>query len=146
MWWLYFNIGAERASHLISDAQEPGRLARIAYTYMHLPIVAGIIVSAAADELVIAHPDGHTGWGTAAAVIGGPMLYLLGSGFFKRLTARWFPLSHLVGLGVCALTVPAAPHLTPVVLSVITTAILIVVAIWETISLRGTSLGGSHPT
>jgi low temperature requirement protein LtrA len=136
MWWLYFNIGAERGSHLISGAQDPGRLARLAYTYMHLPIVAGIIVCAAADELIIAHPDGHAGWGTAAAVIGGPVLYLLGNGIFKRLTARWFPLSHMVGLGACGVTVPAAPYCTPLVLSLITTAILIAVAAWETISLR----------
>jgi low temperature requirement protein LtrA len=141
MWWLYFNIGAERASHLISDAQDPGRLARIAYTYMHLPIIAGIIVAAAADELVIAHPEGPSGWGVAAAIIGGPMLYLLGNGFFKRLTARWFPLSHLVGLVICAVTVPAVPYLSPLALSLMTTVILIVVAIWETRSLHS---GNKH--
>lgn len=135
MWWLYFNIGAERGSHLISGAEDPGRLARMAYTYMHLPIVAGIIVTAASDELVLAHPDGHTSWGTAAAIIGGPALYLLGSGFFKRLTARWFPLSHLVGLGIAVLLAVAAPYLSPVMLSVATTVLLIVVAVWETISL-----------
>lgn len=135
MWWLYFHIGAERGSHLISGAEDPGRLARMAYTYMHLPIVAGIIVSAASDELVLAHPDGHTSWGTAAAIIGGPALYLLGSGFFKRLTARWFPLSHLAGLGIAILLAVAAPYLSPVILSVATTVLLIVVAVWETISL-----------
>ena len=135
MWWLYFNIGAERGSHVISGADDPGRLARMAYTYMHLPIVAGIIVTAASDELVLAHPDGHTSWGAAAAIIGGPALYLLGSGFFKRLTARWFPLSHLIGIGLAILLAGAAPYLSPVILSVATTVLLIVVAVWESISL-----------
>lgn len=135
MWWLYFNIGAERGSHLISGSEDPGRLARIAYTYMHLPIVAGIIVTAASDELVLAHPDGHTSWGTAAAIIGGAALYLLGNGFFKRLTGRWFPLSHLAGLGACAVLAAGVPYLQPVMLSIATTLLLIVVAIWETISL-----------
>jgi low temperature requirement protein LtrA len=135
MWWLYFNIAAERGSHLISGTDDPGRLARIAYTYMHLPIIAGVIVIAASDELVLAHPDGHTSWGTASAIIGGSALYLLGNGIFKRLTARWFPLSHLVGLGAFATLVAAVPYLSPVMLSIATTLLLIVVAIWETISL-----------
>ena len=135
MWWLYFNIGAERGSHLISGAEDPGWWARIAYTYMHLPIVAGIIVTAASDELVLAHPDGHTSWGSAAAIIGGAALYLLGNGFFKRLTGRWFPLSHLAGLGACAVLAAGVPYLQPVMLSIATTLLLIVVAVWETISL-----------
>src|SRR5262245_59058299 len=57
MWWIYFNIGAERGSEQIAHSDDPGRLGRLAYTYIHLLLVAGIIVSAAADELVLAHPD-----------------------------------------------------------------------------------------
>ena len=37
MWWIYFNIGAERGSRHIAASDDPGRLARLAYTYMHLP-------------------------------------------------------------------------------------------------------------
>jgi low temperature requirement protein LtrA len=56
MWWIYFHKGAEAGSEQISRSSEPGRLARLAYTYLHMPIVAGIIVSAVADELVLKHP------------------------------------------------------------------------------------------
>ena len=58
MWWIYFNIGAEtgQPAHRRGRAI-PGRLARLAYTYLHLPLVAGIIVAAVGDELVLAHPD-----------------------------------------------------------------------------------------
>ncbi len=59
MWWIYFHKGAEAGSELISRSSESGRLARLAYTYLHLPIVAGIIVSAVADELVLKHPNGR---------------------------------------------------------------------------------------
>jgi low temperature requirement protein LtrA len=48
MWWIYFHKGAEAGSEEISRSSEPGRLARLAYTYLHMPIVAGIIISAAA--------------------------------------------------------------------------------------------------
>ena len=56
MWWIYFHKGAEAGAEQISNASEPGRLGRLAYTYLHMPIVAGIIVSAVADELVLKHP------------------------------------------------------------------------------------------
>ena len=90
MWWIYFNIGAERASRTIARSSDPVRvasLARLAYTYLHLPLVAGIVVAAVGDELVLAHPTGHTDAKTAAVLLGGPALYLLGNLLFKRATA-----------------------------------------------------------
>lgn len=41
MWWLYFDTGAIRASRRIARADDPGRQGRLAYTYIHLLIVAG---------------------------------------------------------------------------------------------------------
>lgn len=137
MWWIYFDIGAERGSHRIAHAEDPGRLARIAYTYIHLLIVAGIIVGAVADELVLAHPEGHVDGKTAIALLGGPALYLLGNALFKWSTAGRVPLSHLVGLVLLALLVPAAEGLSPLLLSVGVAVVLIVVAVWERLSLRG---------
>ena len=58
MWWIYFHKGAEAGSEQISKSSEAGRMARLAYTYLHMPIVAGIIVSAVADDLVLTHPGG----------------------------------------------------------------------------------------
>ena len=69
-------------------------------------------------------------------LIGGPALYLLGNMLFKRLSAPNMPLSHMVGLAMLALLIPAVPVTTPLLLSSATTAVLIVVAAWESISLR----------
>jgi low temperature requirement protein LtrA len=41
LWWIYFSRGAEAASEIISSSEDPGRLARSAYTYFHIPMVAG---------------------------------------------------------------------------------------------------------
>ncbi|WP_439499916.1 low temperature requirement protein A [Bosea sp. (in: a-proteobacteria)] len=136
MWWIYFNIGAERASHRIAHSDDPGRIARIAYTYIHLLLVAGIILVAVADEFVLAHPAGHTEAKVAIAVIAGPACYVLGNLLFKKATAGWYPLSHLVGLALFALLVPAAAILSPLALSLAATLVLIVIATWETLSLR----------
>jgi low temperature requirement protein LtrA len=135
MWWIYFNIGFERASRTISISRDPGRLARLAYTYLHLPIVAGIIVSAVADELVVAHPIGHTDVKTVFAVLGGPALYLLGNTLFKRTIWGRLPLSHLVGLGLLALLIPAASLAPALVLGAAASLVLVIVAAWETRSL-----------
>jgi low temperature requirement protein LtrA len=145
MWWVYFNIGAERASHTIAVSTDPGRLARLAYTYIHLPIVAGIIVTAASDELVLMHPAGHLDAATAATTLGGPALFLLGNLLFKRITGGWWPLSHLVGLAILAATVAVLGMLSPLTLSIATTATLTLVAVWETLSL-GRSAVSRHPS
>ena len=131
MWSVYFNIGAERSSRVLATSDEPGRLARSGYTYMHIPIVAGIIVAAVADELVLRHPGGHTDVKTAAVILGGPALYLLGNLLFKRLSARYPPLSHMIGLALLALLVPAAFIAPPLALSAGATGALIFVAVWE---------------
>jgi len=137
MWAVYFNVGAERGSHHIASAEDPGRLGRSGYTYLHILIVAGIIVSAVADELALAHPDHHADLKTGLVMIGGPLVYLLGTGLFKKLTAPYFPLSHLIGLGLLASLGATLGFATPLLLSAATTAILILVAIWEWASLRG---------
>ncbi len=133
MWWIYFNIGAQRASTKISHASDPGRLARLSYTYLHLPIVAGIIITAVADELVLAHPGGSTSAGSMAVIIGGPTMYLFGNMLFKRsASSLYYPLSHIVGIALLTVFAPAYQVLTPLAFSTGTTLILIVVAIWET--------------
>jgi low temperature requirement protein LtrA len=136
MWWIYFHVGAEAGSEQLSKSSEPGRLARLAYTYLHMPIVAGIIVSAVADELVLKHPGGHSDLKTVMSAIGGPLLFLLGTILFKYSFRGFLQLSH--GGGIITLCVLAwfASELSPLMLSILTTAIMIVVAVWESISLR----------
>jgi low temperature requirement protein LtrA len=136
MWVVYFNIGAERSSRMIASSADPGRIARNGYTYLHILIVAGIIVAAVGDELALHHPDGHNDVKTATVLIAGPALYLVGNALFKRLSAPYVPLSHIVGFALLALLIPAAPALSPLLLSSATTIVLMIVATWESISLR----------
>jgi low temperature requirement protein LtrA len=136
MWWIYFDTGVDRASHRFEKESNPGRLARLAYTYIHLLLVAAIIVAAVGDEKVIAHPDGHMAPGVATVLILGPALYVLGNLLFKRATIGRWPFSHLVGLALFAALIPFAMHLSPLWLSVAATVVLVIVGIWETVSLR----------
>jgi low temperature requirement protein LtrA len=136
MWWIYFHKGAEAGSELISKSRESGRLARLAYTYLHLPIVAGIIVSAVADELVLKHPSGAPDLRTISTAIGGPMLFLTGTILFKHSIRGFLQLSHGVGIVALAILAWFARDLSPLMLSALTTALLLIVAVWESMSLR----------
>jgi low temperature requirement protein LtrA len=131
MWAIYFNIGAERGSRLIASSDDSGRLARSGYTYLHIPIVAGIIVAAVGDDIVLHDPLVPATSAAAAAILGGPALYLAGNALFKRLSAPYLPLSHQIGVGMLALLVPAASAMTALGLAAAATAVLIVVVIWE---------------
>jgi low temperature requirement protein LtrA len=145
MWWIYFHKGAEAGSELISNSNEPGRLARLAYTYLHLPIVAGIILSAVANDVVLKHPTGHSSLRTVLSAVGGPMLFLIGAILFKHAIRGWFQLSHGVGIIALAVLWWFAADFTPLELSLLTTGLLIAVAAWESISLRsGARAGKTH--
>ncbi len=136
MWWIYFHRGAELGAARISEAADPGRLARLAYTYLHLPIVAGIVVTAVGDEVLLGHPLGGTGGKAAVALLSGPMLFLAGVMVFKRTLRMWLQPSHIAGLAALALLFFAAPWLPPVGMAAVASGVLVVVAVWEAWSLR----------
>jgi low temperature requirement protein LtrA len=135
MWWIYFHKGAEAGSEKLSKSAESGRLARLAYTYLHMPIVAGIILAAVADELVLKHPTGHSDTKTVLAAVGGPLLFLIGTILFKHAIRGFLQLSHIAGIVAFAAIGWFGHDLSPLWLSILSTAIMIMVAVWESLSL-----------
>jgi low temperature requirement protein LtrA len=131
LWALYFGPAAERSHLAVLTGKDPGRLARDAYTYAHIPIVAGIVLSAAADHLLIAEP-GATAHGVALVLfLAGPGLFLLGAALFRWMaTGRLDPRPILVTVLLVVL-LPLAPHVPIVALYAIVTALLGALAIAE---------------
>lgn len=137
MWWIYFDLAAERGSRAIRQSADPGRTARVAYTYLHLLIVAGIIVSAVADELTLREAQQRTDMISGVVLLGGPALYLSGNAWFKKtVNSTNLPLSHLLGLGLLAALALTLTHWSVASLGMATTAVLVLVALWEVCSLR----------
>ncbi|MBC6981231.1 low temperature requirement protein A [Caulobacter sp. 17J80-11] len=131
MWWLYFDGVYEAASARIAGSDDPGRIGRSAYTYVHLPIVAGVIIAAVADELTLHEPLGRLEPAASAAVLGGPALYLLGLLLFKRAVFGYWSPSPLGGLAMLAALVPLTAMLTPVLLAAGAATVLVIMAAWE---------------
>ena len=139
MWWIYFDTGAEAGHHRIAHSKDPGRIARKAYTYIHVLIVGGVIVSAVADELALVHPD-EASFAGISALLGGPILYLLGNALFKWVSndRATPPLSHLLGILIILALIPMAYGrlYSPLTLACITSCVLVLVAVWEHMALR----------
>jgi low temperature requirement protein LtrA len=131
MWWLYFDTASEFGTKVISASENPGHLARLAYTYLHLFLVAGIILTAVGDEFVLAHPTGHSPVKMIISVLGSSALYLLGSMVFKRAISGRTPLSHLSAIVILGSLAPFASHLAPWLLASFATLVLCGVAAWE---------------
>jgi low temperature requirement protein LtrA len=132
LWWIYFFRSAEGGSRVISSAADPGRLGRSAYTYFHLPMVAGVIVTAVGDELAIAHPDGPARAATTAVILGGAALFLAGHALFKRALSGRLYVSRLVGIAALGVLAPVGMVAPPLALAVAATLVLAAVACWDT--------------
>jgi low temperature requirement protein LtrA len=83
LWWIYFSRSAESAREVFASSEDPGRLGRSAYTYFHMPMIAGIIAIAASDELTVAHPGEHGTPASVALIVGGTALFLAGHALFE---------------------------------------------------------------
>jgi low temperature requirement protein LtrA len=137
MWWLYFDVLAEAGRLKIGQSEDPGKFARLVYTYIHLLLVAGIIVTAARDEFVLHAVAGHADSETAIAVLTGPGLYLAGVALFKWAVDE-APHAPLTALIFVSALVPFAVRLSPVVLMTAATFVIAATAAWEVRSNRFT--------
>lgn len=141
LWWIYFDTGARRGGELIAQSDNVGLIARNAYTYWHIPIVAGLVVTAVGDEVMLMHPHGHVTSAMVFAIVGGAMLFLFGNLGFKWSTSgrRFPPFSQLLGLILlAAIAVGAAlAGWNALQIGMAVLAALIVTALWEWGSFHG---------
>lgn len=135
MWWMYFDTSSKDATHVIEHSNDPGRLGAY-FHYTHVILVAGIIVSAVADELVIGEGSHHAEWKYLGALLGGPAIYLFGNALFKRVVYGFTPQSHIGGLVLLAALAAFASHMTVFAVGTLTTVVLVAVAAFEAVVRR----------
>ncbi len=86
MWWSYFDVGSQLAARRLEETP-PGKvqneMARDAYSLLHLPIVAGVVLVALALEHVISHVDEPLDAVASVALGAGLALFLFGQVAFK---------------------------------------------------------------
>jgi low temperature requirement protein LtrA len=113
LWWIYFDITAAHAEHRLQ--QEPAasraRLARNAYSVLHLPMVLGIVLTALGLKKVVQYAgtgEGHTltdplDGSTLLALIGGILVYLLAHAVFRAVLGLGAYNGRFVAMGVLGL-------------------------------------------
>ncbi|MDP9838478.1 low temperature requirement protein LtrA [Neorhizobium huautlense] len=136
MWWLYFHDGQERAADKAEEDAEPQATADYLFTYGHLPIVAGIILTAVGEDFSLAHPLEKGGYNHAIAVLGGPVLYLAGTLWMKTVSSRLMPWSHCAGIAVLLVGFLIVPFAANFLIQILASLTLLMVAVWEYLALR----------
>ncbi|TMK41847.1 MAG: low temperature requirement protein A [Actinobacteria bacterium] len=112
LWWVYFDVVAlvaERRLRSLPFAQQVG-MARDSYTYLHFPIVAGIIIAAFGIKRGLAVQSRDLGTIGAVALLGGCALNLLGLVAFRLRNLGTLNRQRLVCAVVLLAAIPALAH------------------------------------
>jgi low temperature requirement protein LtrA len=132
LWWLYFTSVARIAERKLAASADRTTMARDAYTYLHVVLVAGVVLSAVGDELVIAHPREALETGAeVAAVVGGPALYLLAHTVFRLRLTGAISRRRLLGAIACALAGVVLSGADALVLAVVVLVVVGAVIVLE---------------
>jgi low temperature requirement protein LtrA len=143
MWWVYFDVVALVAGRRLVEAEE-GRvrntMARDSYSYLHLPMVAGIVLVALGMKRTIGHVDEHLRAEIAFALMGGLAVYLLGHVAFRYRHVHTINRQRLLLAIVLLALVPVAVELPALASLAIANAL-----IWAMIGYETRSYGeGRH--
>jgi low temperature requirement protein LtrA len=145
LWWLYFDSSAEAGAQAIASSADPGRLGRSAYHSLHPVMVAGIIVVAAADEIVVSHPEATARAATTWLILGGTALYIAGHAAFMAVLWRrisWPRIGALVALGLLGVL---APHVDAVILAGCAAVVVVAVALADYLGRAGRGEAADEP-
>lgn len=133
MWLLFFDRAERSATEYFASHTNPGMVAQTAYTYVPYLLVAGIVLTAVADELVLQHPLGHTSTWTAGLICGAAAVYLLGNAFFRRATGGPWSAPHLVGVVVVLGVFLVRDAMTPLALNWVSNGVLLAVIVGDVV-------------
>ncbi|HWM54142.1 MAG TPA: low temperature requirement protein A [Solirubrobacterales bacterium] len=142
MWWTYFDVvalvSAKRLAK-IPEGRELNEMARDAYSYLHLPMVAGIVLVAFGMKATIAHPGDHLADTPTFALLGGVAAYLLGHVAFRYRQIQTLNRQRL-GLALVLLILVPAATAVPALVALVALAIVNVL-IWALIAYETRSYG-----
>ena len=138
LWWAYFDLVMLAAERRLSAAkgEERARLARDSYSYLHLPMVAGIVMGALGIKKTLAHVGDPLGIIPAVALCGGVALYLLGHNAFRLRDVGSISLPRLVVTILCCVLIPVAVSIPSLITLAMLAALLCTLAAFETMRSR----------
>src|SRR5256884_1204632 len=136
LWWLYFDIVALVAARRLSNAaegRERNEIARDSFSYLHFPMVAGIVLLALGLKKTLGHVDDPLKLVPATALLGGTALYLLAHVAFRWRNVHRFSAPRLLAAIVLLALLPAAVELPALATLGIAAALLAALIAYETV-------------
>ncbi len=134
LWWAYFDVTAIVAGRRLAKAA-PGRerneIARDSYSYLHFPMVAGIVLIAVGTRHTIADLDGPLKLVAASALLGGAAMYMLAHVAFRLRNMHTLSLRRLVCAIVLLALLPAGAALPALVTLSMLAAVLVALIGYE---------------
>jgi low temperature requirement protein LtrA len=147
LWWLYFDVAALFARRRLSQAEglELHRLALHSYSYLHFPMVAGIVLFALGLKTTLGHVGDALDTVSAVGLCGGAALYLLAHiAFLFRTTGRVFR-RRTVGAVVLLALIPAAVAIPALAALALVGAVCSAVVAYEVLRYRDARVRVRHP-
>lgn len=133
-WWAYFDSVSLAAEHRLArtegDAQ--AALARDAYSYLHMPMVAGIILVALGFKKSLAHPGDPLPDIPSLALFGGAALYFAAHVAFRRRVLGTWSRPRAVVVVLLAAATAAGRHIPALASLALVAAVCVALAMWET--------------
>jgi low temperature requirement protein LtrA len=135
IWWAYFDVVAIVSEHHFREARGERLLlmARDSYSYLHLPIIAGIVLVALGVKKAIGHVDEPLDTIPAVALFGGIALYYAGHLGFRIRNVRSLNRPRLVALVACLCLIPVAREVDAIVALALAAGVTSAVIAFETI-------------
>jgi low temperature requirement protein LtrA len=135
IWWAYFDVVAIVSEHHFREARGERLLlmARDSYSYLHLPIIAGIVLVALGVKKAIGHVDEPLDTIPAVALFGGIALYYAGHLGFRMRNVRSLNRPRLVALVACLCLIPVAREVDAIVALALAAGVTSAVIAFETI-------------
>ncbi|MET7670336.1 low temperature requirement protein A [Micromonospora luteifusca] len=144
LWRIYFYRAGQILGEAIAASADPGRLGRLA-EFAHLLMVSGILASSAGSELVLMDPSGDAKPAWVGAILGGPALYLAGRSVFEYVAFARVSRPRSIGILVLTAMAPIMVGLPPLGVAAAAVAVLLGVAVSDTIRAHGRSLEEASP-
>ena len=149
LWWLYFDVMARVAQRRLSEVAGEARnaMARDSYTYLHLPMVIGIVFLALGLKKALAHPGDHLYALVSLALFGGVALYLLAHVAFRYRNMRSWNVQRAVVAVLLLAMIPLGvvlPALASVALLALVINALVVYEVFRYRDIRTFVRGQAH--
>jgi low temperature requirement protein LtrA len=136
LWWLYFDVVALVAARRLENAAE-GRerndIARDSFSYLHFPMIAGIVLIALGIKKTLGHVGDELHAVPAVALLGGAALYLFAHVAFRWRNVHRFSAQRVIAAVLCVALVPAALAIPALATVTLLAAILVAVVVYESI-------------